>query len=63
MGLNVYDRGGNQITFPDEILDVKEWDLPKDEIFDDLTAVIEKPMMMFEKYTFPRMLYYLRAVG
>jgi hypothetical protein len=63
MTMKVYDPGGNEIVLRGDILRIKELDKPTDEIFDDISAVIEKPMMMFKKHTFPEMLYYLRAVG
>lgn len=54
---------GNEIIIHQTIVDANEHITQLDDVLDDVTKVIEKPMMIFQMKEGPTQLYYLRAIG
>lgn len=59
----VKDPFGNEIMLQNKILELTDQMKTRNEIFDNLATVIEKPAMMFKKDGSKTQLYYMRAVG
>lgn len=59
----VTDPLGNEILIQQTIVDFKDRIIGPEEIFDDITKVIEKPIMIFKMDRDGTQLYYLRAIG
>jgi hypothetical protein len=59
----VIDPFGNEILIGQTIVDYKEGILMSDEIYDDVSRVIERPIMIFKMNNDETQLYYVRAIG
>lgn len=59
----VIDPFGNEILIQQKIVDFKEQIKESEEIFDDISKVIERPIMIFRMNEDGTQLYYLRAIG
>ena len=59
----ISDPLGNEILVRETVLDLDEHLIESEEIFDDISKVIEKPIMLFKLNDEDIQLYYLRAVG
>lgn len=63
MGKIVNDPFGNEILIRQTVLDLNEHVAQSEDIFDDMSMVIEKPIMLFKMKEGPTQFYYLRAIG
>ena len=63
MAKTVIDPLTNEIFVAKTILDFNERLTQSEDVFDDVTKVIEKPIMLFKMKKGPMQLYYLRAIG
>jgi len=59
----VKDPFGNEIFIQQTILDFNKHIIQSEEILDDISKVIEKPIMLFRMTEGNINLYYLRAIG
>jgi hypothetical protein len=59
----VKDPFGNKVCIDFSFMELQEQLIQSDDVFDDMTAVIEKPMMIFKMKEGAAELYYLRAIG
>lgn len=53
----------NEIVIPQSVLDFSKHIVQSEDILDDISKVIEKPIMLFRMKDGETKLYYLRAVG
>lgn len=53
----------NEIVIPQSVLDFNKHIIQSEDILDDISKVIEKPIMLFRMKNGEKKLYYLRAVG
>ena len=59
----IVDPLGNSIAIPLQLLDVNEELFQSKDVYDNFTAIIEKPAMLFKMQNGTVELYYLRAIG
>jgi hypothetical protein len=59
----IRDPLGNEIFIHQTAMDANENIAQLEDVLDDISKVIEKPMMLFEMKEGPAELFYLRAIG
>jgi hypothetical protein len=59
----ISDPLGNKVFIPQTIIDLNKHVDQSEDVMDDMSKVIEKPIMLFGKKENQAQLYYLRAVG
>lgn len=59
----VNDPLSNEIVIPQSVLDFNTHIIQSEDVLDDISKVIEKPIMLFRMKEGKTKLYYLRAVG
>ena len=63
MAKTVSDPLSNEIVIPQSVLDFDKQIVQSEDIMDDMSKVIEKPIMLFSMKEGETKLYYLRAIG
>lgn len=63
MAKTISDPLGNEVFIPQTIMDLSNHMDQSEDVIDDMSKVIEKPIMLFRKKEGQAQLYYLRAVG
>ena len=63
MAKTISDPLGNKVFIPQTIIDMNKHVDQSEDVMDDMSKVIEKPIMLFRKKENQAQLYYLRAVG
>jgi hypothetical protein len=59
----ISDPLGNRIIIPQTVLDFNRAIIQSEEVMDDISKVIEKPIMIFRSNESPIQVFYLRAIG
>lgn len=59
----IKDPFGKEIVIQQKALALNQQLIDSEEVMDDISAVIEKPIMIFKMKEGPMQLYYLRAIG
>lgn len=59
----IRDPLGNEVVIPQTVLDFDKHIIQSEDVMDDVSRVIERPIMMFTRTSEQNELYYLRAIG
>jgi len=59
----IFDPLGNKVLIPQTILDFNKQIIQSEDVMDDMSKVIERPIMIFRREEGCVQLYYLRAIG
>lgn len=59
----IRDPLGNEVVIPQTVLDFDKHIIQSEDVMDDVSRVIERPIMVFRPATEQNQLYYLRAIG
>lgn len=59
----IRDPLGNEVMIPQTVLDFDKHIIQSEDVMDDVSRVIERPIMLFQGITEQIQLYYLRAIG
>ena len=63
MAKTICDPLGNKVLIPQTVLDFDKQIIKSEDVMDDMSKVIERPIMIFRREEGPVQLYYLRAIG
>lgn len=63
MAKTIRDPLGNEVVIPQTVLDFDKHIIQSEDIMDDVSRVIERPIMLFRRTAEQNQLYYLRAIG
>jgi hypothetical protein len=59
----ITDPLGNEVIIPQTVLDVDKHIIQSEDVMDDVSRVIERPIMIFGRNAVQSQLFYLRAIG
>jgi hypothetical protein len=59
----IRDPLGNEVVIPQTVLDFDKHIIQSEDVMDDMSKVIERPIMIFRRDHEQNQLYYLRAIG
>jgi hypothetical protein len=59
----IRDPLGNEVVIPQTVLDFDKHIIQSEDVMDDVSRVIERPIMIFRRNAEQSQLYYLRAIG
>ena len=63
MTKTITDSLGNEVVIPQNVLDLDKDIIQSEDVMDDVSRVIERPIMIFGRNAEQCQLFYLRAIG